>query len=47
MALFYNISTVSDDPTGIKIMDNPTKTLKGILFPRERISEFDHMDESN
>lgn len=47
MALFYNISTLSDDPTGIKIMDNPTKTLKGILFPREKLVDFDHMDESN
>lgn len=46
MPLFYNISTLSDDPMGIKIMNNPTKTLEGILFPREKLAAFDHMSES-
>lgn len=47
MSVFYNISTLSDDPAGIKIIENPTKTLKAVLFPREYLSEFNRLEESN
>ena len=47
MAVFYNISSVSKDPAGIKVIENPTKTLKGILFPRTCLPEFNKMAEAN
>ena len=47
MAVFYNISSLSEDPAGIKVIENPTKTLKAVLFPREYLSEVNNMTEAN
>ena len=44
MPLFYNIS--AEDPDGIKILDNPTKTLKALIFPRTCLLQFSRMKES-
>jgi len=46
MGIFYNISTDGDDANGIKIIENPTKTLKALLFPRERLHEFNQRPEA-
>lgn len=46
MAVFYNISSLSEDPAGIKVIENPTKTLKAVLFPREYLPEFNRMTEA-
>lgn len=47
MAVFYNISSLSEDPSGIKVIENPTKTLKAVLFPRDYLPEFNKMTEAN
>lgn len=46
MGIFYNISTDSDDANGIKIIENPTKTLKALLFPREKLHDFNQRPEA-
>lgn len=47
MAAFYTISTLTDDPAGIKVIENPTKTLKAVLFPRDYLPEFSKMTEAS
>ena len=44
MPLFYNIS--ADNPEGIKVLDNPTKTLKALAFPIEALPDFAKRDEA-
>lgn len=46
MGIFYNISTAGDDANGIKVIENPTKTLKALLFPRDRLFEFNQRAEA-
>ncbi len=46
MGIFYNISVEGDDSNGIKVIENPTKTLKALLFPRECIHEFNLRPEA-
>jgi hypothetical protein len=46
MGIFYNISVEGDDANGIKIIENPTKTLKALLFPREQLHEFNQRPEA-
>lgn len=46
MALYYNLSSLTGDPAGIKVMENPTKTLKAILFPRRCLTEFNNLPEA-
>lgn len=46
MGIFYNISVEGDDANGIKIIENPTKTLKALLFPREQLHEFNQRQEA-
>ena len=47
MALYYNITCLTGDPAGIKVMENPTKTLKGVLFPRSCLAQFNTLPEAS
>lgn len=42
----YTITSLTDDPAGVKLMESPTRTLKAILFPRSALAAFRKMDEA-
>lgn len=44
--LFYNVSVQGGSPYGIKMIDNPTKTMQGIFFTRDKLSEFMKLQEA-
>ena len=45
MQVFCNIVT-HDDPTGIKMLENPTQNLQGYFFPRRSLHDFLPMQEA-
>jgi len=46
MALYYSIKCLTNEPLGIKEIVNPTKTLKGLSFPRIFLNDFLNLPES-